>query len=387
MLARHNEYQADAISVELTSAEVAGNALTSVHVFGPYVDEYFWRPYYGQAQHYEVPEILPYSGLNGFIRDAKPSDALIENNLSHAMSIETSYDNTHPSLRDRLSALQVTSPYPVLPEVSSAEFWFAEKYSQVIDDFNQHWWENNKEQWSERFHYAREGRLRLADYAEKSPELLADDELWDFASLSFNLCAVEEALPLYHLYQQRYPDNDDVSFMLGKTLYHMGDEGCIDWLDKVKDSYHFGMEACELAFYFLSGKQRDEEAAYWHNQANILNKKIALAEYERNAVVEHDLFTAPSLDGEIVEDLVKQIKQYDKIDEVWIGQKVVDHFQDMPVFIVAFTTKGFLMPKSAKLQQVLAESIKFPYLFYVAMYKSNNKRLVKRVMAEGRQII
>ena len=67
-LARKNEYEADAMAATLTSPQDIGDALINVHVVAPYLEENYWQAYFKRADKEEVPEVLPWEGLHGFLQ-------------------------------------------------------------------------------------------------------------------------------------------------------------------------------------------------------------------------------------------------------------------------------------------------------------------------------
>src|SRR5207302_1849162 len=62
-LARRNEFEADASSVQLTSADSAAQALTNVSVIGSYLRERYWPAVGARARDTAQPAFAPYGAL------------------------------------------------------------------------------------------------------------------------------------------------------------------------------------------------------------------------------------------------------------------------------------------------------------------------------------
>lgn len=61
-IARANEYEADKISVDLTSVETVAETLSTVNVIGCYLSEEFWPKIFNRTEDLPNPNIAPYLG-------------------------------------------------------------------------------------------------------------------------------------------------------------------------------------------------------------------------------------------------------------------------------------------------------------------------------------
>ena len=123
VLAQRNEYEADAIAAELTSAEDTSGALVTTHVTGPYIDENYWDEYFKLADSTEDPEQLPWQGLSRFLASHDVARSNLQSKLDQALAFETGLDDTHPCLSDRISALAAEGAVPQPIELTAAQSW------------------------------------------------------------------------------------------------------------------------------------------------------------------------------------------------------------------------------------------------------------------------
>ncbi|MCK4586297.1 MAG: M48 family metalloprotease, partial [Gammaproteobacteria bacterium] len=174
-LARSNEYDADAIAAELTSPEVATKALVNVHATAPYVDEKYWQSYYEKADHMEAPDHAPYEGLSKFMVDNPLAQKEQLQRIREAMEVVTEYDDTHPSLKDRVDAIGSDPVIPKAGQITAAQSWLGSQYKKVMADFDQDWLSVNEEDWKNRYQYVSESKAKLEELEQKDVEQLSDE--------------------------------------------------------------------------------------------------------------------------------------------------------------------------------------------------------------------
>ena len=259
VLARSNEYEADKISAELTTVDVARSALVNTYVTAPFVNEEYWQHFYKKADELPGPEYAPYYGLASFLADNRQSDSDVSLRIEKEMEIETSYDNTHPALKDRLSALGMKAEVPAIVTDSAALIWLGELYEKVIEDFDKQWLSEFSDSWEERFNYVKEARQRLAKLEAKDKFELTEEELWDIATLNEEFNSANVALPLYRVFQSRYPENTRAAFAIGRLLYDQDDVACLEQFEKAVSDPYIALDVCEYAYYFCLSHEMEKD--------------------------------------------------------------------------------------------------------------------------------
>ena len=107
-IARANEYEADRTSAELTSPEIVAETLSTVNVIGLYLEENYWPKIFNQADTLSHPNVSPYTGYVKQLSD----DIAKENThqwLNDSLRMQTNFEDTHPSLSDRLKSIGQTA--------------------------------------------------------------------------------------------------------------------------------------------------------------------------------------------------------------------------------------------------------------------------------------
>lgn len=387
-LARNNEYEADAMSAALTSRDAAAQALINVHVAAPYVNNYYWQNFFRKADDHPVPQEMPWAGLAHFLSTSMQAQQDIDAFLKKELDVKSTYDDTHPSLNDRLQALGVEAILPAVSRVNAAQLWLGGRLKEVIDQFDRKWINASGERWKQRFDYVTEAKIRLIEYQQSNVADMSNEDLWRFANLTFDFNNAEAALPLYQRLQTRVPEHAGAAYVMGIIFFERNDEVCLTLFEKATVDSQYTVHACRYASMFLERNGRDEETRRWHEYAH---QQMALdeeAEAERSQVSVNDDLTTPQMRDEFLEALVDQLKVNKLVTSAWLAQKVVKLYPERPVYIVAFKAPffNFKWSRGALIKQV-ADTITVPTTIFVVVCGGDSKKLAKLVMRKGQRLL
>lgn len=166
VLARANEYQADAASAELVSPAVAANALKRVNLAAARYDAFLRSAYAGVRLAPEPPTDLA-ERWSGTSREVAPADQAA-GWLVQSLEREKQSHDTHPTLRARLVALpgeadRVTELPPAVTGPSAAMAWFGALATTLRRQLQKEWAAEMDEGWRRRHREIGEQRARLAE--------------------------------------------------------------------------------------------------------------------------------------------------------------------------------------------------------------------------------
>ncbi|MEJ2407578.1 MAG: M48 family metalloprotease [Candidatus Thiodiazotropha sp.] len=385
-LARSNEYEADAISAELTSPEIATRALVNVHVTTPYVDDNYWQHYFRQADTTPQPQQAPFEGLSDFLGKNRLEKAEIISRIKGAMEVETHYADTHPSLKDRVEALGADPQLPSYPKQSAANAWLGERNREIMAQFDQQWLSENGQSWSERYEYVSTSKARLDELTAKSIDDLSDQELWDYARLSNEFCSSDDALPLFRVFQQRYPEDPDPAYYIGHILLAQGDDSGLEQLRLACNSARLIEQATYSGYNYLKEKGDETAAEAWWQASEEQNALYIAARRERETVDTKDTLIPAAIDEEKLQRLTQQLQRMSNVGKAWLAQKQVEHFPESPVYIIAFAPKGITF-SNEKLQQEIADNLNMDGDFFVVCKKGSTSKLARKVIKAGQRIL
>lgn len=265
VLARADEYQADAASAQLVGVDHATHALKRVNIVAPR-HEQFMAQTFDRIDHDPAPP--PDLMRRWAAAAAEPlPGADAERWLGMALDREGHFTDTHPTLRARLAALatlgtpaepaQETPPPPQGP--SAAQAWLGGMADTLRAEFQARWAEQMAEPWAERHAQTQQLRQRLA--ALRSQAALASDETLEMLQLQRRLepeADLREPLAAFNAAQADHPLG---LFLEGQVRLDLGERAGLALLDRacVLDPDAI-KPACERAHAFLLA-QGDKAAA------------------------------------------------------------------------------------------------------------------------------
>lgn len=385
-LARSNEYQADAIAAELTSPIIVGSALVNVHATGPLLDDCYWRNYFRQAETHPEPPHAPFSGLRGFIANSPLPAEDVQACILKRMRATTHYGDTHPSLSDRLRALNVEPVEIAAPDVNAADEWLGSRHREVMEFFDGQWLRGNRDAWIDRHAYVSKSKQELEGLSARAVAELSDEELWSRAYWTHELESDDAAFPLFQAYQERRPDDTDVAFMMGGQLLKKGDDRGLELLAKARSNPGTLWEAARLGFQYLQEAGRVDEAEAWWREALEQDDIFVAAQRERDGVTTRDKLVVPEIGDELLTQIIECLKKHPKVAKAWLAQKPVEFFPDRPVYVIAFTDRGFSW-STAKLQASIAAQLNMNAYLFVAYKGGDTKDIAKKVIKKGKRIL
>ena len=159
--ARANEYEADAASVQLTSARDAAQALTGVHIIGSYFAQRYWPAIHAAAKDSPQPAVAPYSGFIAQAVSEVPQGDL-DKWQDAALNRITSHIDTHPSLGDRLQAIGTAAEFAPPRKGEGADHLLGSALERLENTFDSQWRDRVSGSWRKYHEQTQAKRVRLA---------------------------------------------------------------------------------------------------------------------------------------------------------------------------------------------------------------------------------
>jgi Zn-dependent protease with chaperone function len=261
VLARANEYQADAAAAELVGADVAARALKRVDVSSAHFGKFIEQTFSQTAASPTPPTDFCTRWAN--VANEVPAEQA-PRWLRRALAVPLGVADTHPPLKERLRALQgedatiaVQVPAPI-EGPSAALAWLGEHVEAVRQSMQQQWLAHVTTTWEQQHEAAKEQRQRLdvlraiehpsqADHAERLKLSLACAPQ---ADLAVDLASFRTA----------YPDSPLGPYLEGAWRLDCGDEAGLEHLElAITLDINATKPVCEKAFAFL--KEREDARA------------------------------------------------------------------------------------------------------------------------------
>jgi Zn-dependent protease with chaperone function len=134
--ARANEYQADAASVLVTSAQKSAQALTGVSIIGIFLEHRYWPSVMAATK-----DKRPVAPFSGFVGESVRNVPEVELNswIAAALKEVTSHADTHPSLKDRLKAMGAPAEFAPPGPGEGAEKLLGSSLARLEKQFDAAW--------------------------------------------------------------------------------------------------------------------------------------------------------------------------------------------------------------------------------------------------------
>jgi Zn-dependent protease with chaperone function len=378
-LARANEYEADAASARIASPRAAAEALTAVEIAGRYFEERFWPELHRQADDLPQPAFAPFSAMGERLA-GEIDETHAQQWLDRAMARETTVDNTHPSLADRLKALGEPPRRAPPGPGSAADTLLGAALEGITRRFDDAWRDGIAKAWGERHSSVQQARARLvqldAQAARGAP--LSVDEGVERALLTErhgagSAAAIEQLRALH----QRDPGNAHVLFNLGRCLLANDDESgftmieCVVGVDPL-----FVAAGAKLLRDYCWRKGQQQEAGAWHARLAQAEHTLELARRERAEVRKNDRFEPHGLDDAMVAALRAQLGQVSGLREAYLVRKQVEHIPQLPLLVMGFGFKPSRAVSDERLaadaQRTILATVKFPHECIVFSLEGDN---------------
>ena len=267
-LARANEYEADVAAINLTSARSAAQALTAVSIVGSYLSEKYWPKIHSAARELPQPAFAPYSEFMATAIQDVPAHEL-RSWQETALATKTSYDDTHPSLADRLQAMGAVAEFAPPQAGDSAERLLGAERARLESSFDAQWRERVAESWKQVHDNTRTNRLRLSELRSQAAQTGLDERK------ALELADLEEDVgegPVASLRMRRalvakYPESRPACFSLARQLLRAGDPDGVARMEAIIETEPsaFAAGAELLRDYYLRRNER-ELALQWQRR-------------------------------------------------------------------------------------------------------------------------
>lgn len=358
-LAQANEYEADMIAVQLTSAQAAAEALTTVSIISQYLDEKYWTEIYKRADDTPQPLVAPFFQLS----HALAHDLEKENTaawLSLSMQQTTTHQDTHPSLQDRLKAIGVFPEFKYPSAGQSADRLLGHQLEKVTATFDQMWQSNIASSWQDRYQLIQGGKQRLTELEQKiqKAEELSIDEAFERAQLTLFIAkqtdsACEQLAILY----EKTPNHAEICLEYGKLLLEReDDQGCF-YIARAAELNEFMMTTCyELLRDFYWQQEQHEQAHYYHGLFLARFELESHAQQERNQIHLKNKFISHDLTEVELNQLTESLKKIKALKKAYFVKKKVNYLPHLPCYVLAFSTGSwYQLTNKKRIEDVLQQ--------------------------------
>jgi Zn-dependent protease with chaperone function len=262
VLARDDEYRADAASAQLVGPHSAAHALKRVNLIGPRYAQ-FLEHTYRRARDEALP---PHDLLHRWASEActEPAQADMQGWLDGALDREGHFTDTHPTLRARLGALSesaqgVTALPPALPGMPASQAWFPKALPELRRELQEQWSMEVAHGWGER--HAEVGRQRARLQALRAMAAPDRDEQLELLRLAMELEPGHDLREALAAFNAAHPGHAPGLYLEALARLDKDEREGLALLERAMEIDPDAVKpACERAYAWLCGRKENELA-------------------------------------------------------------------------------------------------------------------------------
>jgi Zn-dependent protease with chaperone function len=389
VLARANEYEADRCGVEMAGVQNEADADINLAVYSHFVYKSFFPSIYQQADRQPKPLGDTITQLMQQLKiGITPKDA--SKWLESALLQTTDYEDTHPCLVDRLTAIGYDFTQVKLPEPevkTAAEYYLGELLWVCAEALDRQWEETATASWQRLYQKAQYKRHNLATLNEKANRLvpLTVEEMWKRACLTENLHDPQKGLPLFRQVLASSPNHPLSNYQLGKILLEKNDASGIDYLQKALiGDPELVIPCCDLLSDFYQTQGDREWAQFYRKKSQEHYEDWKRSQKERDRFNFNLTLLPHQLPQEEVRQLSEQLASYLEIKKAYLVRQKMKTFPEKPFYLLGITlqiVKGVARARKnpEEIIQQIETELNFSGSFRVTILQGNNLKLAQAI--------
>jgi Zn-dependent protease with chaperone function/predicted Zn-dependent protease len=399
VLAREQEYEADAQAARLAGSIPAREVLVTVSVVGRFLERSFWPSLYRLAVKQATPPESPLGDLARAFKTGMPPDDT-RRWLKEEMSRLTGYADTHPALKDRLAALTKESrrsgdprdltTWPHLrgaPRVTALDHYLEDRQRDYRAELDAQWAAQMASEWRARHESAQEGQRRLLTLAQKGLSTpLTVEEQWEQARWAEELRGEGEAVPLLNSLLATAPHHAQANLALGRILLDRGDARGIALIERaMAKAPDLVLPGCQLFADFQSRQGNEPDIHRYLRRADEQAERLGRAESRSQTLQPSDQLIPHGLSLAMMVGLRTLLAQQARVDEAYLVRRLMPDCPEVPFYVLAIVprvrwSEWWDETKTAQLAEQLAAGLQTPpHTSLFILEGAFKRRMVKRL--------
>ncbi len=371
VMAREDEYEADAVSARVAGESVRVSALIRLAHASQWIERRFWPNMQTRMRAQPQPPVQFNAMMAAALRDLPSIDIP---RLLASEARENDLTDTHPTLPQRVSAVGAA---PALREQAVAAIaLLGESQSTIERKLDAAWRDEMNKPWAAQYAAAEPDRHRL-DALERRGELDAAEAL-QYAQLIESLRPDIDPLRFYERALERAPDSATAQFKVALLRIEAGDAAGVEQL---RQTMTLDAGAIRPAFEKLRDYERDgtlapDLAAALAALRDAFSDRAKSLE-ARDGVAGDDDLIAHGLDDATLDGLCEALYGIEQVGQAWLARKRFDLAGEPAHYALLVTWRGSVVSEAAGLKRVVA-ALRLPgsvSVFTESAYKAEARRV------------
>lgn len=349
VLARRQEYEADAAAARAAGGEAAASALLRLELASRRVHAGFWPALLDSARTQGHPPAQHHAALARALREPRAFDP---GRLLALAARDADPDDTHPTLPQRLEAIGVAAVLRPSSQTSAAEALLGERLPVIERHLDTQWRDDIRARWRERYEGAANDRARLAELEARGT--LQPEEALEHARLVESLRTGFDAVPLYERALAALPDSALAHYRVGLSRLRRG-EGAAG-VEHLRTAMTRDPGAIRPVLSDVERIERDpdidDDTAARLSELRAAFAPRARALDARDAVAGEDEFLAHDLDDEALGRLVAVLARSPRVACAWLVRKRMNLAEEPSHYVLLLDWRGSVASEVAGLKQL-----------------------------------
>ncbi|HEU5297282.1 MAG TPA: M48 family metallopeptidase [Burkholderiaceae bacterium] len=384
VLARANEYEADAAAADLVGPQAAARALKRFHIANGQHDGFLATTFEAMRVQPSPPRDLAQQWAARATQAPQREQAL--HWLQQALDRTPKAMDTHPTLRRRLLALlpddaAADEAPEALRGASAADAWFGALAGRLREEQQQQWAERVAQPWQEQHAQWQQRRARLDELAAL-PTPDAEQRL-ELLRLRADFNPAQDHSAAFAAFNADHPDHPVGLYLEGSQRLAHGDDAGLALLDRAMaldaDAIKPG---CERAFTFLS--ERNDPCAEAYRERWLQRDAWARERQQQiDTLQPGDTLVDAALDADTLAQVHAHLKPHgSSIRHAWIARRVIAADPDERCYVLGVQVSQWtrMRGKEKALIQALAKQ-PWPLALHVCLLSDRYKPLLKQFKA------
>ncbi|MEP6908487.1 MAG: M48 family metallopeptidase, partial [Pseudoxanthomonas sp.] len=347
VLARRQEYAADAVSAQIAGAEAAVSALVRIELASDWLENDFWPQVNESVRAQAYPPVAVHEQLAERLSIGIARDARIPARL---LARATAPEDTHPTLMQRAVAMQC-EPRQLDGPADAAATLLGDLDAKLQQRFSLEWRTAAEVEWKARHQAVQRERQRLAELEAHPTHTPA--EAVELACLSEDHHPGVEVLPLYREALRRAPSNANGHYRLGALLLKR--ESAAEAMQHLQRAMELDATLVEPALRALDRHAGvEKESPAWQASIDTLRDRYSRHPGEIDEEDAHVL-ESHALDASQLRELSRALRGYDKVRKAWVVRRPLLGTEVMPHFLVMLDWAGSVASEQAALPRIASQ--------------------------------
>ena len=345
VLARANEYEADACSVRLAGADAAASALIRTRTDAAFIQEKFWPGIFSRANLEIEPPANVVLELGQSLKNGPHAEDATRW-LRQSFLIETNNVDTHPCLKDRLRSigrlpLEIESgEFPKVPPhglgQNAAEFFLGNYAGFITQKMSREWQKAVAPQWKKRHEHQQKiaGELSSLENPADTPPNVA--QIWEKVIKVVELKGDSAAVAMLEQLLALEPKHAGANFILGRHYLHTDDPRGVNFIETaIASDPAMAQGGCHLLHAYFNRTGQHDKLRPLENRFDEFQKLNARAQQERARITAADTFISHELVEAQIADLRNIFSSEQEIASAAVARKKLELFPNNPCYVIA----------------------------------------------------